>query len=401
MATAISSFIIGRQEWIGLPELGLPAIKAKVDTGARTSALHAFLIEPYGPADAPMVRFGVHPVPGRHDIAVMCEAPIVDRREVTSSNGESETRFIIRTPVLLGERRWSIEIGLTNRESMTYRMLLGRQAIRDDMIVDVAVSFHQQRLSYKAYRGLPRAKVTERSLRLALVAAGSDTAFANRLTRAATRRGHSLRAISLDRLQLTFDPQRPGLTLDGVPLAQIDGVVPRIGRKEGPHGAAVIRQLEVTGAFSLNSGDAIERAASRLATAQTLVLRGVPQVLVTEDHAFDRVGRSETLLRALVVGSEVVAMVAVSGGASEHAGLSRHRAECRLAQHAAAALGLGLATIDVVRGQDGLAVARVSTRPILSRFGGPKLDLGEEIIAALEASLAGLRRGYRLDGGMN
>src|SRR5262249_59966247 len=109
-----------------------------------------------GPATAPMVRFGVHPVPGRLDIAIFCSAPIVDRREVISSNGERETRVFIRTVVALGGLSWPIEIGLTNRESMTYRMLLGRQAIRDDMMVDPTSSFRQPRLSYRVYRHLPR-----------------------------------------------------------------------------------------------------------------------------------------------------------------------------------------------------------------------------------------------------
>lgn len=145
-------FIIGWQEWLALPGLGLPAVKAKIDTGARSSALHAFLIEPFGPASAPMVRFGVHPVPGRSDVAVFCTAEVVDRRQVTSSNGEKETRYFIRTPVALGEHTWPIEIGLTNRESMTYRMLLGRQGISPGMLVDPTASFRQPRLSYKLYR---------------------------------------------------------------------------------------------------------------------------------------------------------------------------------------------------------------------------------------------------------
>jgi ribosomal protein S6--L-glutamate ligase len=90
-----ATFILGWEEWVALPNLGLPSIKAKVDTGARTSALHASLIEPFGPAAAPMVRFVVHPVPGREDIAITCSAPVLARREVASSNGDRENRFVI------------------------------------------------------------------------------------------------------------------------------------------------------------------------------------------------------------------------------------------------------------------------------------------------------------------
>ncbi|MEP2427103.1 MAG: RimK/LysX family protein, partial [Tateyamaria sp.] len=84
----------GWEEWVSLPDLGLPAINAKIDTGARTSALHAHDIEVFGPAKHPKVRFNVHPIAGRADMAITCSAPLVDRREVTSSNGETEQRFV-------------------------------------------------------------------------------------------------------------------------------------------------------------------------------------------------------------------------------------------------------------------------------------------------------------------
>ena len=135
-----------------LPDLGLDAIKAKVDTGARTSALHAFFVEPFGPARARKVRFGVHPVPRRNDIAIECTARVVDRREVRSSNGEIEERYVIETPIRVGDRQWRIEVTLANRDMMVYRMLLGRQAIPRDGLVKPSASFLQPRLHYRAYR---------------------------------------------------------------------------------------------------------------------------------------------------------------------------------------------------------------------------------------------------------
>src|SRR5581483_1623375 len=144
-------FILGWEEWVALPELGLPAIKAKVDTGARTSALHAFFVERVGSGRRPRVRFGVHPIPRRADVAIVCEAPVVDQRNVTSSNGERESRYVISTPIRIGDREWPIEITLTNRDAMSYRMLLGRQAIGEGILVDPAASFRQPRLRYKLY----------------------------------------------------------------------------------------------------------------------------------------------------------------------------------------------------------------------------------------------------------
>jgi ribosomal protein S6--L-glutamate ligase len=144
-------YILGWEEWVSLPELGLPAIKAKVDTGARTSALHAFFVEPVHVEGVAMVRFGVHPIPRRDDVEIICTARVKDQREVTSSNGERENRFVIETPIRIGQREWPIEVTLTNRNAMAYRMLIGRQAITEDILVDPASSFRQPRLRYKLY----------------------------------------------------------------------------------------------------------------------------------------------------------------------------------------------------------------------------------------------------------
>jgi ribosomal protein S6--L-glutamate ligase len=144
-------FILGWEEWVALPELRLPAIKAKVDTGARTSALHAYFVEPCGTGRKPMVRFGVHPIPRRSDVEVICTAAVVDRRHVASSNGERENRYVIATLLSIGSRQWPIEVTLTNRDTMSYRMLLGRQAITDGVLVDPGSSFCQPRLGYTLY----------------------------------------------------------------------------------------------------------------------------------------------------------------------------------------------------------------------------------------------------------
>lgn len=132
---------VGWREWVALPELGLPAIKAKVDTGARTSALHAVDIVPFDRDGVPFVRFTVVPVSRRPEAARVCEAPLVDRRVVSDSGGHRERRFVIATVLLIGGREWRTEVTLTNRASMRFRMLLGRTAMAGNLLVDPAASF--------------------------------------------------------------------------------------------------------------------------------------------------------------------------------------------------------------------------------------------------------------------
>ncbi len=120
---------IGWREWLALPALNIPSIKAKVDTGARTSALHAFFVEPFIEDGMQMVRFGVHPLPKSLDIEIICVAPVKDFREISDSGGHKEMRYVIETEVVLGETSRLIEMTLTNRDNMKFRMLLGRTAM--------------------------------------------------------------------------------------------------------------------------------------------------------------------------------------------------------------------------------------------------------------------------------
>ena len=133
--------VIGWREWLQLPDLGIECIKAKIDTGARTSALHAFDLERLEIEGRPWVKFLIHPLQRDVETTVEVSAPLVGERQVKSSTGEAAMRPVIRTRMVLGGRRWPIEITLVNRDVMGFRMLLGRRAIRRRVLVDPARGF--------------------------------------------------------------------------------------------------------------------------------------------------------------------------------------------------------------------------------------------------------------------
>lgn len=133
--------VIGWREWVGLPGLDVAAIKAKVDTGARSSALHAFDVHTFLRRGVEMVRFVVHPYQRDVQTTVDAEAPLVDRRWVRSSGGHRTWRAVIHTTLRLGEQERTIDLTLVNRDEMGFRMLLGRQAIREAFVVDPGRSY--------------------------------------------------------------------------------------------------------------------------------------------------------------------------------------------------------------------------------------------------------------------
>ena len=144
--------VAGWREWVRLPGLGVGPVKAKLDTGARTSSLHAFDLEEHRRGGIPTVRFGVHPWQNSDEDAVIVECPVHDRRSVRSSSGHTEERIVVLMHVVLLDRTMTAEVTLTNRDEMGFRMLIGREALRQGFIVDSARSF----VGGRAPRGIRR-----------------------------------------------------------------------------------------------------------------------------------------------------------------------------------------------------------------------------------------------------
>lgn len=137
--------VIGWREWVALPDLGVRSIKAKVDTGARTSSLHAFDLQEIERDGATYVRFAIHPEQRRSEPEIAAELPLLARRPVRDSGGRVESRHVVETTIELGGQSWPIELTLTRRDAMGFRMLLGRQAVRGRFVVDPGTSFRTGR----------------------------------------------------------------------------------------------------------------------------------------------------------------------------------------------------------------------------------------------------------------
>ena len=264
---------MGWEEWLGLPDLGLPTIKAKVDTGARTSALHAFDIETFGPATKPKVRFSIHPVPGRDDLAIPCSATVIDRREVTSSNGETEMRYVIETKLDAGDGQfWPIEVTLTDRGGMSSRMLLGRQGLREDVIVMPTEKFLRPDRSFDVYSAKKIKATTNRAraLRVCVLSREPNSYSTKRLVHEGEQRGHTVEIIDTTRCYMAINALAPEIYYDGKRLPRYDVVIPRIGASITSYGTAVLRQFETLGTYCVNGSAGITASRDKLHAHQVL-----------------------------------------------------------------------------------------------------------------------------------
>ena len=265
-----NSISLGWEEWVSLPKLGLPAIKAKVDTGARTSALHAVAVEPFGSEKNPQVRFIMHPDPDDPHIEVVCSAKVIGRRMVVSSNGESESRFVIESPISINGETWPVHITLTNRETMGYRMLLGRSSITENMHIVPSASFLQPELSYDVYKKRNRKNKQVRPLRIGILTQEPYNYSNRQMIKAGEARGHVIECIETSRCYMAINNHSPAVHYDGKALPRFDAIIPRIGTRMTFYGMAVVRQFEMMGVFCLNSAAAIGASRDKLLAHQIL-----------------------------------------------------------------------------------------------------------------------------------
>lgn len=269
--------IVGSQEWCKLAELGLPAIKARVDSGARTSALHAFNILPETKDGTLWVSFDIHPLQKNRKVVVRCQAPVVDRRSVKSSTGESEKRYVIRTPLTLAGNTWDIEVTLTNRDSMGYRMLLGREAMLGRLLVDPEASFCQGEVDHDSLqRHYASAEPGPGGLKIALLASNPELYSNERIMDAGRERGHDMMFLNIRHCYMKLDADKPEVHYrGGTVVSDLDAVIPRIRPSVTRYGSALLRQFDTMGVLCLNSGAAITKSRDKLYSLQALLEAGL------------------------------------------------------------------------------------------------------------------------------
>lgn len=272
-----SKIIIGSEEWFSFAGLGIPAIKARIDSGAKTSALHAFNIQPFKRGSQPWVSFEVHPLQKNRKATVRCESRVVDRRVVKSSIGIAEKRYVIREPITVNDQSWDIELTLTNRDSMGYRMLLGREAMSGRMLVDPDESFCLGKRSRKAIHELYRTAETVRSgLRIGLLATDPGLYSNQRILEAGDERGHEMVFLDTRQCYMKLDIENPAVHYrGGRVLDDLDAVITRLRPSVTFYGCALARQFESMGVLTVNDSTSIAQSRDKLFSLQALLKSGI------------------------------------------------------------------------------------------------------------------------------
>ena len=273
-----NKIIVGSAEWCNLPQLNIPGIKARVDSGAKTSALHAVNITPFNKNGDPWISFDVHPLQNDGKTTIHCEAPILDKRKVKSSSGSSEVRFVIKTIINIADAAWEIEVTLANRDSMGYRMLLGRQAMSGRILVDPEESFLTGDLSKETLMRYYQNSVVEpNGLKIGLLASNPELYSNKRIIEAGQERGHEMEFLNIKDCYIKLDGKNPEMHYrGGRKLNDFDVIIPRIRPSATFYGCALTRHFEAMGVYTLNSASAITQSRDKLYSLQLLINNGLP-----------------------------------------------------------------------------------------------------------------------------
>lgn len=269
--------VVGSEEWISLSELNIPYLKARVDSGAKTSSIHAINIQPFQKDNETWVNFDVFPIQNDGKRKVSCKALVIDKRVVKSSSGNREHRYVVRTAIGLNDETWDVELTLTNRDSMGYRMLLGREAMIGRIIVDPSESFLagsvEDEIIFKSYQQF---KKPNEGLRIGLLASNQNLYSNRRIMEAAEQLGHEIEFYNIRQCFMKLDATTPQIHYrGGKAIELLDAVIPRIRPAQTFYACALLRLFESLGVFCLNNSDSIIQSRDKLFSLQLLLKQGV------------------------------------------------------------------------------------------------------------------------------
>ncbi len=269
--------ILGSEEWCSFPDLNIPIIKARVDSGAKTSALHAVNIAPFIRDNENWVKFDINPIQNNTKAVKHCEAKLIDKRVVKSSSGYREQRFVIQTELKIGEATWTIEMTLTNRDSMGFRMLLGREAMSGRVLVDPEQKYLLGQPTLESIKTFyQNSEETKKGLKIGLLASNPELYSNKRIMEAGAMRGHEMHFLNIKECYMKLDATNPEIHYrGGKVLDNFDAVIPRIRPSITFYGCALTRQFEALKVFCLNSSAAITQSRDKLYSLQLLLNHGI------------------------------------------------------------------------------------------------------------------------------
>lgn len=273
----LDKVIVGSEEWCAFPHLGIPTVKARVDSGAKTSALHAINISPFIKEGENWVKFDINPIQNNTKTIIHCEAPLVDKRVVKSSSGFREQRYVIRAEIQIGETNWNVELTLTNRDSMGFRMLLGREAMSGRLLVDPEQKYLLgQPTKEKLQEYYNKSEEPKKGLRIGVLASNPELYSNRRIMEAGEMRGHEMHFLNLKYCYMKLDAHTPEIHYRGGRiLNDFDAVIPRIRPSMTFYGCALTRHFEALKVFCLNSSSAITQSRDKLYSLQLLLNSGI------------------------------------------------------------------------------------------------------------------------------
>lgn len=273
-----NKIIVGREEWCSFPEINIPAVKCRVDSGAKTSSLHAINITPFKKNGIPWIKFDVHPLQYDGKTTITCETPVYDKRKVKSSSGSSELRYVIKTTLSIADKTWDVEVTLTNRDNMGYRMLLGRQAMTGKMLVDPQSHCLLGEPTEELLKQHYHSKVLKRiGLKIGLLASNPNLYSNRRIVEAAEEKGHEVEFLNIKDCYIKLDGKNPEMHYRGGRiLNDFDAIIPRIRPSATFYGCALTRHFEAMGVYCLNSASSITKSRDKLFALQLLINSGLP-----------------------------------------------------------------------------------------------------------------------------